>query len=522
MKELLEEINDLTASFEGLAEHPGVDVEAELSRLSGLRDRLSARQSYAPATLVIGIAGTTGAGKSSLFNALTGSTAAKVGVKRPTTTAPMAAIFGEPEAGVGALLDWLQVSHRYTVGEAGPDLGQVIIIDLPDIDSISDHNRELARRFIAAVDVIIWVVDPEKYADSRIHDEYLRPYAAHAPVMEIILNQVDRLTREEANGALADLKRLLSSAGVDSPVFAVSIANGTGVPELIERLNKRASAKHDQFLRARADAVTLARDLQRDHPFSDSKKQVEGIEKAFHADVLGAAQVRSYANATAARYRHSIKSRVGWPPLRAMRKMAGTPPLPTLSTGFLGEPIAKLRTAFAGPGAWYQALRTTVDDSTADLSHRLDTYQPHVTTPPIGAWLRFVGVLQWLGLGLLVGAALVFGVEILARYFKLTLPPAIDAVPGGDGYPPLPALRWSVLVGIIAVAITLLVMLISTISVRISTNRYRRRAVTEVSGEIGRIVDTAVLAPVHSVLDLGSTYRAALTKITSQKSSARR
>ena len=48
-------------------------------------------------------------------------------------------------------------------------------------------------RLVQLVDMMIWVVDPQKYADAALHDRYLRPLAQHADVMMIVLNQADRL-----------------------------------------------------------------------------------------------------------------------------------------------------------------------------------------------------------------------------------------------------------------------------------------------------------------------------------------
>ena len=63
------------------------------------------------------------------------------------------------------------------------------------------------------VDMLIWVVDPQKYADAALHDRYLIPLAQHADVMMIVLNQADRLTPAERDQCLTDLRAAAGPRG---------------------------------------------------------------------------------------------------------------------------------------------------------------------------------------------------------------------------------------------------------------------------------------------------------------------
>ena len=67
---------------------------------------------------------------------------------------------------------------------------------------------------VQLVDVMVWVVDPQKYADAVLHERYLRPLVEHAPVMVVVLNQIDRLPPAEREACLRDLRRLLDSEGL--------------------------------------------------------------------------------------------------------------------------------------------------------------------------------------------------------------------------------------------------------------------------------------------------------------------
>ena len=83
---------------------------------AGQRRRLSAEHT------VVGFFGATGSGKSSLFNAVTCHPLARAAATRPTTSEPMAAVWGAE--GAGPLLDWLEVSQRHVLDgpAAGTDL----------------------------------------------------------------------------------------------------------------------------------------------------------------------------------------------------------------------------------------------------------------------------------------------------------------------------------------------------------------------------------------------------------------
>ena len=108
-------------------------------------------------------------------------------------------------------------------------LDGLVLLDLPDHDSTEVDHRMEVDRLVQLVDMLVWVVDPQKYADAAIHDRYLKPLAQHSDVMMIILNQVDKLSAGQREQCLKDLRRLLASEGLAKvPVMAVSAATGRG------------------------------------------------------------------------------------------------------------------------------------------------------------------------------------------------------------------------------------------------------------------------------------------------------
>lgn len=76
-------------------------------------EKVRERTSIAGGHTVVALAGATGSGKSSLFNAIVGRPVAKIGARRPTTSVPSAAIWGPESA--GELLDWLGVATRHQI-----------------------------------------------------------------------------------------------------------------------------------------------------------------------------------------------------------------------------------------------------------------------------------------------------------------------------------------------------------------------------------------------------------------------
>ena len=69
-------------------------------------------------------------------------------------------------------------------------------------------------RLVELVDLVVWVVDPQKYADAAWHDDYVRSLAAYGESMAVVLNQSDLLDPQALAACRADLARLLAADGV--------------------------------------------------------------------------------------------------------------------------------------------------------------------------------------------------------------------------------------------------------------------------------------------------------------------
>lgn len=202
----------------------GDDAVAETAELARSARK---RVGYLGSSVVVALAGGTGSGKSSLLNAIAGDYVAEVAAIRPTTSEPLAWIPQVPEPGVVRLLDDMGVSRRVGHTKERP----IVIIDMPDTDSVVGAHRAVFERLLPRVDVVWWVVDPEKYSDRLLHRDFLGPLAAYQGQFRFIFNQVDRLDQAQLASVVADFAGRLREIGINDPVIipvAANPAGGTG------------------------------------------------------------------------------------------------------------------------------------------------------------------------------------------------------------------------------------------------------------------------------------------------------
>jgi energy-coupling factor transporter ATP-binding protein EcfA2 len=227
------------------------EAESVLKR-AGERLRLSSNHT------VVALAGGTGSGKSTLFNALSGATFSQPGVTRPMTRHVHACVWGMQ--GAAPLLDWLGVQRRHRYARASvldsgeSDLDGLILLDLPDHDSVVTASMAAVDRLSKLADMVIWVLDPQKYADAAVHNRYLIPLAGHADVFTVVLNQIDVLTPQQVRDCEEDLRRLLDHEDLlDAPIYPVSARTGAGLGDLRALLAETVSNNRVVIDRIAAD-----------------------------------------------------------------------------------------------------------------------------------------------------------------------------------------------------------------------------------------------------------------------------
>lgn len=527
---------------------------AAVRNAQGTLARAAARREFSPDLTVVAFAGSTGAGKSTLFNAIVGAELARTGALRPTTAEPMAAVWGDSPA-VGPLLDWLGVAISQRVDEpsspassatagaeaaspsaiptprepaaATPDLAGLVLVDLPDHDSTEVTHRAHVDRLVARVDVMVWVLDPQKYADALVHDQYLKRYARHAEVTVVLLNQADRLAPADLERCLASLRELLTADGLGGArLIATSARTGQGLAELGGVLGEAAAARRASAQRIAADVAAAADVLAA--AAQDQGSTVPQVPRdrldALAGALTDAAGVAVVAKAVRESVTRKGRARMGWPitrwvgtwrrdPLLKMRLAASDPAVLSGVSGAAGDPVAMARAAEAvrgyvaraslgAPDAWVRSTRVVAMSALDDLVPALDdaVRRADVARLRQPRWWAAVAALQWFFLVVAASGALwLLGLAGL-RLAAMTVPetPTVAGLP-------IPTLM---LVG--GGLIGLVLGFLASILVRTSADRAAQAARSAVAAEVAQVARTRIVEPVDAELATLGDFRIGL------------
>lgn len=560
-------------------------------------ERLSQRRELSTEHTVIGFFGATGSGKSTLFNAIAGQNIALSAPTRPTTSTVQAAIW-EAE-GSEELLDWLGIDKRVypqtqalaaegntaegseaaggvaapnAVTEPAPGLfnrirravggrgemrtrtGGLILLDMPDFDSVTTTNRDLAARMMRYVDVLVWVVDPQKYADAVIHRDFMVPLAASGAQALCVLNQADKLAPAEVPAVLASLTRLLQAEGTEAHLLAAPIAvsarTGEGVDVLRDLLAQVAAAKSLSLQRTDAQLHATASQLR---TYAGGEGTVLAGAYALDAEqklvqaCYTSSQAEQVLEAATASYRRAAGQHTGWILTRWMSRLKADP-LRRLhlgqqdetksaskaekSSGMLGSdsenapelvasslpPLSAAQKAGMANAVrqyskqmaaridepWKRSMKEAALSREAELPELLERDMVRIdyglgrTRAP---WVIF-NALQWIALmSALVGVGWLTLISGMA-YLQIQLPPA----PTPEGSPvPLPTLLLllGVLLGIASAGVG---RLLTAMGSRYYARKLRGRLQTGVE----KAVQSCVVAPVQQEAKRLTSYRKAL------------
>lgn len=213
---------------------PGAEAARGLasSFTNQLDDYILPRLRAADAPLLAVVGGSTGSGKSTLVNRLVGKPVTTPGVLRPTTRHPV--LVCNP-----ADIDWFASDHilprlpRITGGTALGGTDDVFglrlvaadeipaglgVLDAPDLDSVSQTNREMAGMLMAAADLWFFVTTASRYADA-VPWAALRAAVDRNAAVVIVLNRVPPEALAEVT---AHVRQMLAAERLaTAPLFVI-------------------------------------------------------------------------------------------------------------------------------------------------------------------------------------------------------------------------------------------------------------------------------------------------------------
>ncbi len=249
---LAEKVDLVVAESRGVLPDPVLEQAAEVA--GNVRLRLS----YPASVLIVALAGGTGSGKSSLFNAIAGADLSLTGGIRPMTVEPLTIVPAGAAADMAGYLDALGLDERFE--HHGPPW--LCLIDLPDNDSVELEHRHQVDTLLPKVDIVVWVTDPEKYRDASLHQGHIARLASRQRQFLYVLNQMDRLAPGEVASVTADFAQALREDRITDPVVLATSAQPpagppAGIEELVERLGRAGGeeAVHDRLATDLRDAA---------------------------------------------------------------------------------------------------------------------------------------------------------------------------------------------------------------------------------------------------------------------------
>jgi hypothetical protein len=125
----------------------------------------------------------------------------------------------------------------------------------------------MVEKLLPNVDAVVWVLDPEKYRDRSLHEDFLAPLARHRDQFLFVLNKVDLVRGEEDRSVvISHVRAVLNDVGYADPVlFPVAASppggDSIGVDALASHLRDRLDGKRVSVGKLLSDAGQVVQQL---------------------------------------------------------------------------------------------------------------------------------------------------------------------------------------------------------------------------------------------------------------------
>ncbi len=478
------------------------EIEPQVSATQAVIESARHRLAHGSAHTVIALVGSSGSGTSSVFNALVGAPVSAVGMRRPTTAVPHAAVFScQGDDTADQLLDWIGIDRRVPVTDDGLD--GLVLIDLPAIDSIDDAHRDEADRIIGLVDAVVVVIDAQTYADEVVHRDYVRPLVGRIPMMGWVLNKIDLVsahTVDEIASFLLDLRHHLTDDGVDDPIVVpVSMARGHGRGELRQLVTSIVA--HDRAATDRVAATLSAAAAELAASIGEIKEIPWPQRRRLANRLAHGVGVDDAADQVAEQYRLTARSEIDRTPLRWLRRSSSLPiqrsPM-VVSDVEITRQLHHLADATPTTGPWRPAVRHTIIESRRSLRDAISSIVSH--RPQITArqwWTTLASIQAGAGAVGMVGAVWL----VIAGLLSLVSVDTESILVPTPGWESVPA---GVTMAVGGLGVAVVVALIGAVLAAIAAGQYAQRWRQGVVDQITTAIDETVVVNLEEVIAVHS------------------
>jgi hypothetical protein len=368
------------------------------------------------------------------------------------------------------------------------------------------------ERIAEHADLLLFVTDPEKYADAALH-RYLELLREHGAVTAIVLNKADTLSNVDLKACRTDLAKLLLADGIgNATILTASATSGLGIPELKQMLADLVDDHQLALARLDADATVAASDLAAEAGPPIATAIPKHIADDLAAELVDASSLDTIADAVAKGYRRDASAATGWPVTKWARKLrphplkrlhlgqgsTGPASMPAAHPAATARVNAAVRNAADSatnelPEPWPTLVRRAALPNTPALQDAVDTtiansVRERSKKKP-GWWIAVGAVQAFVFVTMLVGVVWLIALAVAGFFALGDIPvPEIGPIPVPTG------------LGLGGALLGWLIAVISRQVARVGAGRRARKVQKDAAAAMRSVARTHVLDPIEAEL----------------------